>query len=73
MKLQACYTVLLETLAGATRAHLVGPDGSTVGTYVQATAEDAVNSACISLEVLGAREAAAAIRRNWKAQQEGGS
>lgn len=73
MKLQACYQVLLETLddSGAARAHLVGPDGNTVGMYTKASKDEAVESACTSLDVMGAREAASAIRRGWKAQRGG--
>jgi hypothetical protein len=73
MKLQACYTVLVETLDnGAGRAHLVGPDGKTAGMYTQKTPDEAVESACTSLDAMGAREAAGAIRRNWKARNAEG-
>jgi hypothetical protein len=40
--------------------------------YTQKTPDEAVESACTSLDAMGAREAAGAIRRNWKARNAEG-
>lgn len=63
------YRLFVEVDGEISRGRLFDPDGLELGRYVSGTTDYVVESACITLLVLGAPDDASALRRHWEAQQ----